>query len=129
MCCMTSAHEPTDRDAVMRFLELIGRATSVRVVEGSILARKHKNQPDLMFIENGANALAELKTALSIEPLGAKFAWMTPGGPSLELSDNAGPLLAVRCIGADFVRSDVLPEDATLTNPGSLLAWVDRHKE
>ena len=115
-------------DPISRFHDLTQRVTSVRVVEGSALRTKRKADKSL-FVERSNNALAELRVALRLVPLGAQRSLMTPGNPTLALSSQDGLLLTIQCLGDDFVRSDALPEDAALAVPGSVVAWVARCHE
>ena len=122
--------EDSGVDVVERFHELVRLTTSVRVVQGSVVASKRKNDKTL-FVQESATALSELVQALTLRPLGSGTRWMTPGDPSLVLSDASGLLLTIQLLAGapDFVRSDTLPEDAQLADPTALREWLAKYGE
>jgi hypothetical protein len=123
--------EMTDQSsaqAVERFYELLLKATSVRVIAGSSISSKRKNDK-LLFLATDVVALSELRDALRVRPLGAQLHVMTPGDPTLVFIAGKDTLLTVQYLGGDpdLVRSDVLGEDALLTGRDALTAWLSKY--
>jgi hypothetical protein len=115
-------------DAVERFYKLLLQATSVRVAAGNSVPTKRKND-NVLFVETGSEALSELRDALRLRPLGAQYAFMTPGDPTLALFADKDVLLTIQYLGADpdAIRSDVLPEDALLADRDALGSWLRKY--
>lgn len=108
-----------------RFYSLVNQSTSVRAVQGSTVAGKRKDLKTL-FVEDDPSAIAQLLGAVQVRPLGARFAFMTPGDPTLALSSSGAVVLTIQCLGDEAIRSDALSEDAILVQPGSLQSWIGR---
>jgi hypothetical protein len=120
--------DPTSAQAVERFYELLLKATSVRVIAGGSISTKRKNDKTL-FVETNATALSELRDALRVRPLGAQFAIMTAGNPTLVFSVDKEVLLTMQYLGSDpdSIRSDLLGEDALLANRDALTSWLRKY--
>jgi len=109
--------------AVARYYALVDSATSVRVVRGSSVSAKRKNDTTI-FVERTATALAELRDALRLLPLDGGGRLMTSGDPTLAFSDESGVILTIQNLSPYSVRSEVLPEDADLARPFALRNWL-----
>jgi hypothetical protein len=120
--------DPRAAQMVEHFYELLLQMTSVRVVEGSSISTKRKNDK-VLFVETNAMALAELRDALRLRPLGAQFAFMTPGDPTLVFSAHKTVLMTMQYLGGDpgAIRADVLGEDALLENRDAVTAWLRKY--
>jgi hypothetical protein len=117
------SNDPTDARPVERFYDLLAKATELRAIDDFPRTGKRKNMK-ILFIEKDRAALAELAAAVRVKPLGAQFSLMMNGNPTLILSGPDGYLLDLQPLGDDFVRSDALPEDASLIIPGKFSEWI-----
>jgi hypothetical protein len=106
-------------------LKLAGQATRVLVVDGASYDPRHRKSNVVLADERDQDSIRLLLRAL--DTVETDRLWMTPGRPTLAFLTDRRLLVAVTCIGPDYIRCpDLFKADRRVRYPDQLSAWLDQ---